>query len=86
MKEELKVKVRKKMRDEEGGENQKMKESDYVQMSRERKSWKMSVGDLIYRNKRKERRLKKYLPNLSDDLPGTLACSTLLWRRSTHRS
>ena len=31
-------------------------ESDYVQMSWERKSWKMSVGDLIYRNKRKERR------------------------------
>ena len=27
------VKVRKKTRDEEGGENQKMKESDYVQMS-----------------------------------------------------
>ena len=45
----------------------------------------VSVGDLNYRNKRKERRLKKYLPSLVDDLPGTLACSTLLRRRSMHK-
>ena len=36
--------------------------------------------------KKKEKRLKKYLPSLVDDLPGTLACYTLLWRRSTHKS
>ena len=36
--------------------------------------------------KKKERRLKKYLPSLVNDLLGTLACSTFLWRRSTHKS
>ena len=41
MKEKLIVKVKKKVRDEEGEKNQKTaKESDYVQVSRKRMIWK----------------------------------------------
>ena len=35
---------------------------------------------------KKERRVKKYLPSSVDDLPRTLAFSTLFQRRSTHKS
>ena len=41
------------------------------------KKWKgamkeVGVGVLIYRNKRKETKVKKYLPSLMDDLPENL--------------
>ena len=63
------VKVKKKAIDGEGGENQKM--TMYKWIGKERFG-RWGVGDLIYRNRRKERRSKKYLPNLIDDLHGNL--------------
>ena len=47
-------------------------ENDYLQRNGKGVMKEVSVGDLNYRNKRKERRLKKYLPSLVDDLLGTL--------------
>jgi len=61
-------------------------ENDYLQRNGKERFGRCGVGDLIYRNKREETKIKKYSPNLVDDLPGTLTCSTLLWRRLTHRS
>ena len=51
------VKVRKKMRDEEGGKNQKTAKATMYKWLFTRK-WKgvEEIGDLIYRNERKERR------------------------------
>ena len=51
------------------------KESDYVQMSWERSDLEYGVGDLIYRNKRKEIKLltffspEAYLESLATMLP-----------------
>ena len=83
------VKVKKKTIDEEGGENQRMTIYKWI--------GKKSENDLedvvkeivlaIYTKEIKEKKEdKKYLPSLVDDLLGTLACSTLLRRRSTHKS
>ena len=47
------------------------------------------LGDVVIYTKeikeKKERRVKKYLPSLIDDLPGNLCMFYLAWRRSTHR-
>ena len=53
------VKVKKKEIDEEGGENQKMKESDYVQMSWERSDLEEVVIYTKEIKEKKERRVKK---------------------------
>ena len=47
------------MRDEEGGKKSENGESDYVQMIIYKEVKRSGVGDLIYRNERKE--IKAYL-------------------------
>ena len=65
----------------EGGEKWRM----IIYKEMEKEWWKKSCWWSKLRNKRNKSRLKKYLPSLVDDLPRTLACFTLLRRRSTHK-
>ena len=76
----LKVKVKKIAIDEEGGENRRM--TIYKWIGKKSENDLEDLGDVVIYTKeikeKKERRVKKYLPNLIDDLLGNLACSTFV--------
>ena len=78
------VKVRKKAIEWEGGENQKMmKAIMYTWVGKERVG-RYSVGDLIYRNKRKQIKTITYLL-FTKSLPWVFCYDiTLKWRQSAH--
>ena len=58
----------------------KGKESDYVQMSRKKNELEEGVIYTKEIKEKKERRVKKYLPSLIDDLPRNLCMFYLAFR------
>ena len=69
MKEKLKVKVKKKVRDEEGGENHRM--TRYKRIGKKNENdWEEVVKEIVLAiyTKKKRKKVKNYLPSLIDDL------------------